>query len=87
MLRADPPPAAVQCITNLLDSAGVLQRFEGPVRAREVIAVAGERGIGVMGIRAVQAGALTDAIDRALPEGHADRARLPAGGAVPRART
>lgn len=74
MLRAHPPPAAVQCITNLLDSAGALQRFDGPLRAREVIATAVERGAGVMGIRAVQAGALTDAFDRELPEGHADRA-------------
>ena len=74
VLRADPPPAAVQVITNLLDSAGALQRFEGPLRAREVRETAAERRIGVMGIRAVQAGALTDALDRQLPEGHADRA-------------
>lgn len=73
-LRDDPAPAAVQCITNLLDSAGAIQRFEGPLRARELIAAAGERGVGVMGIRAVQAGALTAAIDRELPEGHADLA-------------
>ena len=37
-----------------------------------MIAAAGGQGVGVMGIRAVQAGALTDAIDRALPEGHGD---------------
>ena len=73
-LRADPSPAVVQSVTNLLDSAGAMQRFEGPLRPREVIAAASERGIGVMGIRAVQAGALTDAIDRELPEGHADLA-------------
>ena len=71
-LRADTPPAAVQCITNLLDSAGAIRRFEGPLRPRDVIAAAGERGVGVMGIRAVQAGALTDAIDRELPAGHGD---------------
>ena len=62
----------MQCIANLLDSAGAIQRFKGALRPREVIAAAGEQGVAVMGIRAVQAGALTDAIDRALPEGHGD---------------
>jgi aryl-alcohol dehydrogenase-like predicted oxidoreductase len=69
-----PRPAAVQCITNLLDSAGGIQRFDGPLRARELIAAASARGIGVMGIRAVQAGALTDGFDRELPEGSRDLA-------------
>ena len=32
--------------------------------------MASERGVGVMGIRAVQAGALTDRIDRDLPAEH-----------------
>ncbi|MCY3656176.1 MAG: aldo/keto reductase [Chloroflexi bacterium] len=71
-LRSESPPGAVQCISNLLDSAGAIQRFEGALRPREVIATAVERGVGVMGIRAVQAGALTDAIDRELPKGHGD---------------
>ena len=73
-LESDPPPAAVQCVTNLLESTGTMQRFEGPPRPREMIAAAAARAIGVMGIRAVQAGALTDAIDRELPDGHADLA-------------
>jgi len=73
-LRSATPPGAVQCIANLLDSAGAIQRFEGALRPREVIAAAAERGVAVMGIRAVQAGALTDAIDRELPEGHGDAA-------------
>ena len=73
-LRSAPPPGAVQCIANLLDSAGAIQRFEGALRPREVIAAAGEQGVAVMGIRAVQAGALTDAIDRELPDGHGDAA-------------
>ena len=71
-LRSGTPPGAVQCIANLLDSAGAIRRFEGPLRPREVIAAAAEQGVGVMGIRAVQAGALTGAIDRELPEGHGD---------------
>ena len=71
-LRDEPPPAAVQAIANLLDSPGALKRFDGPARPREIIAAATERGVGVMGIRAVQAGALTDAFDRELPQDNAD---------------
>jgi aryl-alcohol dehydrogenase-like predicted oxidoreductase len=65
-----PAPAAVQCIANLLDSPGGLQFFEGPARPRTIMAAARRNGVGVMGIRAVQAGALTAAIDRPLPSAH-----------------
>jgi aryl-alcohol dehydrogenase-like predicted oxidoreductase len=51
-----------------LDSPGELKWFEEPPRPREIIAAANERGIGVMGIRVAGAGALTDAIDRELPD-------------------
>ena len=70
LLHERPAPAAVQCIANLLDSPGGLQFFDGPARPREVMAAARANGVGVMGIRAVQAGALTAAIDRPLPAGH-----------------
>lgn len=70
VLGERPAPAAVQCIANLLDSAGGLTFFDGPAKPRETMAVAHENGVGVMGIRAVQAGALTDAIDRKLPPDH-----------------
>ena len=63
-------PAVVQCITNPIDSSGELQYFPGPSRARELIAASKAAGAGVMGIRAVQGGALCDTLDRALPEGH-----------------
>ena len=65
-----PAPAAVQCIANLLDSPGGLKFFDGPAKPRAVIAAARANGVGVMGIRAVQAGALTHAIDRPLPSDH-----------------
>lgn len=65
-----PAPAAVQCIANLLDSPGGLKFFDGPAKPRAVMAAARANGVGVMGIRAVQAGALTDAIDRPLPPKH-----------------
>jgi aryl-alcohol dehydrogenase-like predicted oxidoreductase len=67
-----PRPAAVQAISNLLDSAGGMKNFAEPERPREIIAAAVANKVGVMGIRAVQAGALTAQIDRALPEGQAD---------------
>lgn len=66
----DPPPAALQAIANLLDSPGGIRRFDGPARPRDIITAAYRRGVGVMGIRAVQAGALTAALDRPLPEDH-----------------
>jgi aryl-alcohol dehydrogenase-like predicted oxidoreductase len=70
LLGERPAPAAVQCIANLLDSPGGLKFFDGPAKPRAVIAAARANGVGVMGIRAVQAGALTGAIDRPLPSDH-----------------
>jgi aryl-alcohol dehydrogenase-like predicted oxidoreductase len=70
VLAERPAPAAVQCIANLLDSPGGLKFFQGPAKPRAIMATAHANGVGVMGIRAVQAGALTAAIDRALPERH-----------------
>src|SRR5262245_25938040 len=63
-------PAAVQCIANLLDSPGGLKFFDGPAKPRAIMAAAHANGVGVMGIRAVQAGALTAAIDRPLSADH-----------------
>jgi aryl-alcohol dehydrogenase-like predicted oxidoreductase len=70
LLGERPAPAAVQCIANLLDSPGGLKFFDGPAKPRAVMAAARSNGVGVMGIRAVQAGALTGAVDRPLPDDH-----------------
>jgi aryl-alcohol dehydrogenase-like predicted oxidoreductase len=70
LLGERPAPAAVQCIANLLDSPGALKFFDGPAKPRSVIAAARANGVGVMGIRAVQAGALTSEIDRTLTPDH-----------------
>src|ERR1700761_8662221 len=70
LLGERPTPAAVQCIANLLDSPGGLQFFHGPAKPRDIIGAAHANGVGVMGIRAVQAGALTSTIDRLLPVDH-----------------
>lgn len=73
LLQEAPRPAAVQCIANLLDSPGGLKFFDGPAKPRAVMAAARANGVGVMGIRAVQAGALSASIDRPLPPGHPER--------------
>jgi aryl-alcohol dehydrogenase-like predicted oxidoreductase len=70
LLGETPGPAAVQCIANLLDSPGGLKFFDGPAKPREVMAAARANQVGIMGIRAVQAGALTAAIDRPLAADH-----------------
>jgi aryl-alcohol dehydrogenase-like predicted oxidoreductase len=70
LLAENPKPAAVQCIANLLDSPGGLKFYDGPAKPRSIMATARANGVGVMGIRAVQAGALTAAIDRDLPPDH-----------------
>ena len=63
-------PDVVQAITNLLDSAGGIRGFAEPAAPRPIIAAAKAAGCGVMGIRAVQAGALTLAIDRQMKASH-----------------
>ncbi len=71
-LRADKAPQAVQAVTNLMDSAGGMRNYEEPPEPRNIIRTAKNNGVGVLGIRAVQAGALTDKIDRDLPEGNTE---------------
>ena len=62
-------PGAVQCVTNCLDSAGDMRRYLEPAEPRVTMRAAAAQGVGVMGIRAVQAGALTDGFDRDMPPG------------------
>lgn len=80
-LGKSPRPAAVQCITNPLDSPGELKYFHGPSRAREIIAKSRAAGAGVLGIRPVQGGALTDTLDRDLPPDHGVVTDFNRGGA------
>ena len=67
-LKQSPAPDVVQVVTNLLDSAGSMRNFAEPATPRTIIAKARSAGAGVMGIRAVQAGALTARIDRPLKD-------------------
>lgn len=64
-LSSGPQPVAVQAIANLLDSPGEMNGTGLAPQPRSVIAAAQTSGVGVMGVRAVQAGALTSGLDRA----------------------
>lgn len=72
VLAQDTPPDVVQCITNVLDSSGGMAITDEPQTPRETIASAKARGVGVMGIRAVAAGSLTDQLDRKVREHSAE---------------
>ncbi|HEX4739942.1 MAG TPA: aldo/keto reductase [Caulobacteraceae bacterium] len=69
-IRHDPMPSVVQAVANLMDSAGSMRAYAEAPRPREIIAASKVRGLGVLGIRAVQAGALTSAIDRTVKDNH-----------------
>jgi aryl-alcohol dehydrogenase-like predicted oxidoreductase len=71
-LSSGPRPAAVQAIANLLDSPGEMNGTGLEPRPRTVIAAAQANGVGVMGVRAVQAGALTAGLDRVDASATAD---------------
>jgi aryl-alcohol dehydrogenase-like predicted oxidoreductase len=71
-LEHTPRPQAVQAVANLLDSPGGLTPTAGPHKPRDIIAAARRNSVGVMGIRAVQAGALTPSFDRPLEPAHPD---------------
>src|SRR5437763_10258270 len=65
-------PSVVQAVTNLLDSPGGIRRYSEAPRPRDIIAAANAHNVGVMGIRAVQAGALTAQFDRVVKASHPD---------------
>lgn len=72
-LDAGAKPDVVQCITNLLDSPGGMAIAVEEPQPRDVIARASELGVGVMGIRALAAGALAQSIDRSVAPESAER--------------
>ena len=67
-------PSVVQAVSNLLDSPGGIRRYSEAPRPRAIIAAAQANGVGVMGIRAVQAGTLTAKFDRAVKASHPEAA-------------
>lgn len=68
-LENRPQPAVAQIPTNLLDSGGDMSPLKPEASHRVVVARAAELGVGVMGIRVLQAGALASAIDRPVGAG------------------
>lgn len=66
VMEADQKPDVIQAISNLLDSPGGMAITTETADPRGVIQKAKDEGIGVMGIRAVAAGSLTDSLDREL---------------------
>ncbi|MDA0799168.1 MAG: aldo/keto reductase [Chloroflexi bacterium] len=67
MLDSGIKPDFIQIMANLLDSPGGLKYPDGSAQPRNIIAAAQRAGASIMGIRAVQAGALTSEIDRFKP--------------------
>lgn len=70
-VESSPRPAVIQSVTNLLDSPGGLTTVR-PGRPRDIIAAAKANHVGIMGIRAVQAGALTSRFDRPVTPDNLD---------------
>jgi aryl-alcohol dehydrogenase-like predicted oxidoreductase len=70
VMTDDPAPRAAQMITNVIDAPGDMEWTGEWAPPRDLIGRADELEIGVMGIRAVQAGALTDRLDRDVDPDH-----------------
>lgn len=70
VLSEEPMPAVGQMVANVLDAPGDMKWSDEAPRTRDLLALATEQGVGVMAIRALQAGALTDRIDRELEPDH-----------------
>lgn len=66
VFSSQPIPQVAQMVANVLDTPGDMVWTNNEVTPRELISRAKQAGAGVMGIRAVQAGALTDSLDREL---------------------
>ena len=58
------PPEAIQCVVNPLNSAGAIGYVDVAYDPNSILKVAQESDIPILGIRAVQAGALTSQMDR-----------------------
>jgi aryl-alcohol dehydrogenase-like predicted oxidoreductase len=58
------PPEAIQCVINPLNSAGAIGYVDKAYDPNSILKTAQESDIPILGIRAVQAGALTSQMDR-----------------------
>ena len=58
------PPEVIQCVVNPLNSAGAIGYVDKAYDPNSILKAAQESDIPILGIRAVQAGALTSQMDR-----------------------
>jgi aryl-alcohol dehydrogenase-like predicted oxidoreductase len=63
VLADEPRPAVAECVANLLDSPGDMHIDHATPNPRAIMGAAIGAGLGVMGICAVRADALTDPLD------------------------
>ena len=73
VIASDTPPSAVQCVVNPLNSAGNIAYTTETFDGRKILEACKQHHVPTLAIRAVQAGALTSAMDRELPDDDADR--------------
>ena len=73
VIASEKPPTAVQCVINPLNSAGNIAYVSGDFDCRGILRACRAHDVPALAIRAVQAGALTSAMDRDLPADDADR--------------
>ena len=73
VIASDRPPSAVQCVVNPLNSAGNIAYTTKTFDGRKILDACIKHDVPALAIRAVQAGALTSAMDRELPAGDADQ--------------
>jgi aryl-alcohol dehydrogenase-like predicted oxidoreductase len=66
VLDEGPMPAIAECVSNFMDTPGGTISYDPNIPMRDLIAAVARAGIGVLGVRAVQAGALVDHPDREL---------------------
>ena len=60
----ETPPEAIQCVVNPLNSAGAIGYVDKDYDPNNILEESQEADIPILGIRAVQAGALTSKMDR-----------------------
>jgi len=73
VIASDTPPSAVQCVVNPLNSAGNIAYTTKTFDGRKILDACIKHDVPTLAIRAVQAGALTSAMDRELPADDADQ--------------
>ena len=63
-INHDTPPEAIQCVVNPLNSAGAIAYVDNDYNPNQILEECQNADIPILGIRAVQAGALTSKMDR-----------------------